>query len=240
MKKESTTLLQRSPINWRTSTKSKTRTFKLTIDVPLYAPLVESVINGIENDTLHVFHPDDQDALNTELDRNGAIRLNKRATLPVSIHEWLCLGCQTIERGASDDPRCWAFYECNVREVILPLVSENPPGPTAFMGKIVLTSRCFPKDTSQAQADACSFIIAHELVHVFDVMRFLVPAFMDWRQFWSKVLSEGSCCDIAAGMLERKRLFLDDYGSNREKAMMAEFWPSKADKWFRAFRKQGK
>ena len=222
---------------WRSSRKSKTRRFALTIDVPLYYPVVEYVLDSIENDTLHVFHPDDERALQADFNRKGEQLVNKRATLPISIREWLCVGCQSIEMGESEDPHCLAYFTCNAHEAIFPMDSLCAFGPAAFTGKIVLTNRCLPKNNSDTEAKAFAFVVAHELVHVFDTMRFVVPAIMDWKQFWGKVLNEGICCDLARGMLENKTLFLDDYGSRNELAMVKEYWPSKAKEWFDASRK---
>ena len=79
-------------------------------------------------------------------------------------------------------------------------------------------------------------IIAHELVHVFDMMRFVVPAFMDWRSFWTHVLEEGSACDILQSRFNCISSFVDCYGEESELAMIEEDWPSQAKIWFDAFR----
>jgi hypothetical protein len=76
------------------------------------------------------------------------------------------------------------------------------------------------------------FILAHELAHVFDALKYLVPAFKNWRAFWKNVLNEG--CNINA-MYERltdKTIFLDDYGHNNELEGIRDYWPSRADVWF--------
>ena len=85
-----------------------------------------------------------------------------------------------------------------------------------------------------ATSTAFVLSVAHELIHVFDAMRFVVPAFQNWDQFWKIALREGSFCDVAIGLLEDKRRFLDNYGSDHEKEMIAHFWPSKVEEWFAA------
>ena len=226
--------------DWRTSRKTKSRTFGLKIDVPHYAPLVEDVLDCLEKDTLLVFDPTDRDALNYTFETDGTEVLNTGAKVPVSIREWLCVGCQSIERGSAPNANWYAFYTSNASTVLFPhdrVLTSLPVGPAALTGRIILTPKCFPKNDSEVEADSFRFAVAHELVHAFDFMRFTVSAFLNWPKFWHNVLSGGSCCDVADDHLEGKRLFLDDYGTQNELEMVAEFWPSYADKWFRALHK---
>jgi len=230
--------MRHSKVDWRNSEKSIRRRFALMIDVPIDYEIVEDVLDSIENDTLCVFHPDDERAFDDEFDSKGALLLNKRATLPVSIREWLCLGCQVIKMENSENPKCLAFYQSNLYDAVLPHDSSPPLGPGAFTGHIGLCNRCLPKGNSKTELEAFAFVVAHELVHVFDAMRYVVPAFMDWDQFWKKALKEGTCCDRACWRLDDKRSFLDAYASPNEMAMVAEFWPSSAKRWFNACRKR--
>src|SRR5688500_9884534 len=103
-----------------------------------------------------------------------------------------------------------SFDRCNAHESIFPVDGLCPFGPAAFTGEIVLTERAFPKDNSPEEIDAFAFVVAHELVHVFDAMRFVVPAIMDWKQCWNKMLQGGCRCEAARHALNDKTVFLDD------------------------------
>ena len=46
----------------------------------------------------------------------------------------------------------------------------------------------------------------------------------------------GDSCDIAQSQCQIHSLFIDDYGSANEPAMIRERWPSRAEGWFRALR----
>jgi len=220
------------PLNWRNTKKQIPRVFKLVMDVPLYSGLVEEVLDTIENDTLRVFRPDDQQALHQETNVAGEILVNKRATLPVSIREWLPVGCQLITRYGSPEPHTLAYYQHNGPETIFPVTGEEPPGPAAFCGRICLLDAVFLDEETENANDALRFVVAHELVHVFDAMRFVVPAVMDWPSFWGNVLNQGTQCNLLHSCLEHKSLFLDSYATENELAMVKEIWPSRADKWF--------
>jgi len=219
--------------------KRRQRTFGLTIEVPIFYRLVEHVISSIENDTLYVFRPDDEDALSDTYDQDGIMHVNKRADVPISIREWLCVGCQRILYGCEDKPsdKCLAFYRCNGWQTLFPYDNRvTPLGPSAFIAEIHLLQESLPSSNSSKARGAFCFVVAHELVHAFDMMRFVVPAFQNWRTFWKRVLGEGSKCDLAQGMFHDKSLFLDTYGSGHELALIEEFWPSQAKQWFKAMR----
>ena len=223
-------------LDWRNSKNRIQRVFKLVIEVPLYYRLVENVLDTIENDTLMVFSPDDENALCEAVNADSEILVNKRATLPISIREWLPVGCQLIIRknATKEEPHTLAYYHSNGADTLYPATGEEPPGPAAFYGRICLLDAAFPREESEQATDAFRFVLAHELVHVFDVMRIVVPAVMDWNVFWDKVLRQGTQCDLLNSALEHKRVFLDNYGTEHELAMVKEFWPSHAEKWFRA------
>jgi hypothetical protein len=63
--------------------------------------------------------------------------LLKRATLPISIREWLCVGCQSINDAFRLDPgdskACLAYYKHNSFQTIFPQRGQTPPGPAAFI-----------------------------------------------------------------------------------------------------------
>lgn len=225
--------------------KKMSREFKLRIELPAPLPLetwVGEVIDGIENDTLLVFPPDDEDAIGERLEADGSASVNTGATLPVSIKEWLCVGCQLIRwEGAMDDSRrrsdkCLAFYIHNGHEVMWPQYAQfTPLGPGAFVANIVLGKALLDliwKKREKSEG-GLKFVIAHELVHVFDCMRLVVPAFSDWELFWNQALRGGCFCDVAASELHSKSLFIDDYRGENELAMVQEYWPSRAEEWFK-------
>lgn len=124
---------------------------------------------------------------------------------------------------------CLADAHCSILGVI-------PPGPTAFYGEIVLRSEKFHFNEQTASiTDKLSFTIAHELTHVFDMLRILVPAIRDWPTFWEEALQEGTSCDNARLLHQYDSRFVDNYGSENELAMIAQYWPTRAEKWFKAF-----
>jgi len=83
-------------------------------------------------------------------------------------------------------------------------------------------------------ADAFRYILAHELVHVFDAMRYLVPACMDWQRFYDTVLAEGCADDDFIGQWECFNHVTDQYGQPAERERIREYWPSVEERWFEA------
>jgi hypothetical protein len=75
----------------------------------------------------------------------------------------------------------------------------QPPGPAAFTGEVVLTTGA--TDLLEAEDGTGSgkfcWVVAHELVHVIEAMRVIVPAFMDWETYWSVALQNGVAGDSA-------------------------------------------
>ena len=55
-----------------------------------------------------------------------------------------------------------------------------------------------------------------------------------WQAFWKNALGEGTLSEDAAVMHHLKARLVDDYGTENELAMIEEFWPSHARKWFDA------
>ena len=233
----------KAPItSWQKSIKRVSRTFKLEIAVPLYYGLVQEVLDCIENDRLLVFRPDDEHALDGECNNAGDLLLNNRATIPISIREWLCVGCQLIDGSEGSFTRkgendALAYYQYNSAESIFPDNLGTPPGPAAFIGKIHLSQNAMPpleNEDSEQGFNRFKFIVAHELVHVFDMMRLVVPAFMNWKAFWTKVLGEGCKCGKAQSNFNENSIFIDDYGCRNEFEQVKQYWPSHAEKWFKA------
>ena len=221
--------------------KTYKRRFQTDIGLQSYSRYAEAVISGIETDTINVFQPDDEHALDYVQDEDGAELIDRRATLPVSIREWLPVVCQFIrletacDRALHGPGECLAYYRSNACEVLWP-EEFAPAGPGALIAGIVARPEVLKEDDAEHNCLQC--VLAHELVHAFNAMRFVVPAFLNWRSFWRKVLNEGTSCDILASNHDGRGLFLDNYGHENELAEIMTFWPSQGRKWFEAFHKQ--
>lgn len=222
----------------------------MSIDLDLYTRFAQEVIEGIENDTVLVFRPDDDHALDCVQDADGAILLDARASLPVSVREWLPVVCQFIRweclcdrliRGDRDE-EAEAYYRNNATEVLWPVEGFDAAGPGALIaGIVVRRDKCIDdgaKDEA-AQCDRLRFVLAHELVHAIRAMRFVVPAFMDWRAFQREVLHEGGCCDLVDSNYTFRSGFVDHYGTKLELAEVLQFWPSQGKRWFEAWHPSG-
>lgn len=107
--------------------------------------------------------------------------------------------------------------------------------PTVYNKSIILQFKYLP-GLSLPPIEAFSFVVAHELVHVFDYLMWIVPAFIDWKMFWMVNLKNGSNADLLLSMLDAKSNFIDRYYTKNEMLMVKEFWPSQARKWFKAAR----
>ena len=219
-------------------------TFKNYLDNPKAKVWANEVIESIEKDELLVIDPKDQSALDEEVNSEGHIVVNAQARIPVSIREWLCVGCQSIkfpsyyleqEQGHS------AWYSHNGAQVLWPssALYQVPEGPAAFIGEIFISRKFWNYVLSEKSLSEkrFKFMFAHELVHVFDVMRYAVPAFLDWNNFWVRVLGSGAYCENLCSKLNMVQLFIDSYGKLNECLSIKEFWPSQADEWFNALRK---
>ncbi len=225
---------------WESGTKRLIRKFRLTVDVPRHQALVEEVLSSLENDRLRVFRPDDPHALDWQYDNQGSLVMSKLATLPISIREWLCVGCQLIATTnglarVSVGANTLAVYRNNACQCLFPLGPHTPAGPAAFWGEILLTPQCLPRRSTPRAVDAFKFVVAHELSHAFDVLRILVPAVMDWEAFWKIPLGEGGNRDKAASLCDDKSLMDDGCATRQELSAVKQYWPSQARKWFNAF-----
>ncbi len=225
--------------------KTMERKFELRNHIDIYGPdcsgphrWVNEVIESIEKDELLVFDATDENALRPEFDGQGVQLLHKHATLPISIKEWLAVGCQSIGWLKADDNKdLLGCYKNNFYEVICcPGKCQPVEGPAAFTGEIQIRSK--PELIENENKFKC--VVAHEFVHVFDYMRFLVPAFMNWASFWGNVLDEGCCAEDLAINSQDTTFFIDDYGCKNELSGMEVYWPSQAEKWFNALRQETK
>ena len=212
--------------------------------------LVESVIDGIEQPEVLVPNPADDDAFSME-DPDGALRLWRNATNPVNVHEWLGVVCQKLKFAyeVAEKEDAVGSYCTNVVGTILPARERavsglSLPGPAGFCGEITVYRRGIElyereRATSVESAeDLVSFIIAHELTHAFDMMKLVVPAFQNWEAFWENALGMGDAHDAAVLHHRVAADFLDDYETFNELASVQQYWPTKAEKWFKALRRR--
>lgn len=183
------------------------RTYRLDVYVPPFDELVWDVINSIEKRELYVADPNDNTCLIERFNENGELLIDSDSTLSVPLADWLAVGCQRIRwhLDCGDEP---------IPDTVCGIYKSNVP---TVLGAPY-------SDTEPA----------HELVHVFDVLKYLVPAFINWQTFWQNVLNTGSRCDVLVARMAVKRLFIDDYGNKNEFASIEEWWPSRARKWFGA------
>lgn len=228
--------------------KTKRRRFELKFCLPFPEYICEKyakeVVESIEKDELLVFDPKDAQGLNVVLDDKGADLLLDRAKIPVKIREWLPVGCQCIryEKFEEFKDDSLGHYSCNALNVLWPVYSHHKPeGPAAFIGEIVISKNLIlPNLKKPFFEDKVKCLIAHELIHVFDYLRFIVPAFLNWRSFWHTFIDEGLSSEDLCSRLGDISSFVDRYGSQIELSCLQEFWPSQAKKWFNAFRRDYK
>jgi len=200
--------------------KTRTRRFaKTRIALEMFTRYAQEVIDAIEYDTVMVVRPDDESALYGMFNERGEYLVDACCTIDASIREWLPVVCQFIrwelptdscDRDKEGD--VLAYYRSNAAEVLWPCDLSFPQGPAALVAGIAIpyqTPTRLPDDpTTQMEALQC--IIAHELVHAFHAMRFVVPAFMDWRTFQQAVLRDGCACDLLQSNVNERSLCLDD------------------------------
>jgi hypothetical protein len=208
------------------------------------------VLEKLETKSLMVYRPDDSAAFGPGAIEDGKRRLHSNATLEVPITEWLATACQWIRiecLGERERLGCGrqtvAWFRQNTGEVLFPQYGEHvPAGPAALIGEIVLTNEhCIPllmSSSDEKRLDALRFVLAHELVHVFETMRVTVPAFMNWKAYWENALGEGLDSGDALWCKSVHCLLLDNYGTSDELKSIAEYWPASATAWFNAFRGQ--
>jgi hypothetical protein len=225
--------------------KQLTRTFEMKISRNLHSfrKWANQVIQGIEKDKLLTVNPDRELVLDLACD--GSFEVNSCYSTPINIKEWLPIACQSIraQAGIGDDferETYIACYKSNAAEVLFPIGAVSMPlGPVAFSGEIIFKSEyILATDIDKARSEnAFKFILAHELVHVFNMLRLLVPAFKNWKKFWNVCLAEGIACDSINQLWNYQNVFVDTYGTEIEYLMIEEYWPQQAKKWFDAFRR---
>lgn len=224
--------------------KELTRTFNLQISKQLIncRKWAQEVIDEIENDSLLVVKTNEP--LRLDLSDDGSINVDSHFLNKVSIREWLPIACHNIrpQAGPSDNfgrTNAVACYSSNAPAVLFPIgTNYMPPGPVAFNAEIIFKNTFIWSmiEIDSRKENEFKFVLAHELVHVFDFMRFLVPAFKNWKRFWKICLDDGDACEEIYNLWAMKSCFVDSYGTETELAMVEQYWPKKAKKWFEAFR----
>lgn len=223
----------------------KVRSFDLRVALPPYDAVVLEVLNSLETDRLMTLNEKREGVLDSLHDA-GPLNLSGLTTQPASIRDWLSAGCQVIRWDVGgelvDDERkkgVMAMYRHNAAQVIFPAgVSLRPPGPAAYVGEIIVNAAYFPPEEVTAMPARLQFVLAHELTHVFDALRLLIPALKNWPMFWRNVLAEGDRSEDAALFWQYQAIFVDNYGSTSELEMVKAYWPSKAEEWFSALLRQ--
>ncbi len=222
------------------------RTYQLEVCLPCLWPLDSyawNVINDIEHRTIQVIDPNDRDAHECLLDSDGAYLVDSDAKLTVPLEDWLAVGCQRIrwERPGEDMPDdVVGTYSSNVDITFgTPYDESKPLGPSVFVGEIILPTKIqrafnsyFEEALPKNLVNAFQFILAHELVHVFDILKYLAAAFMNWRAFRRNILGEGGSTDLVYSRMSDKTMFIDNYGQQNELDRIRRCWPSRAEDWF--------
>ena len=222
-----------------------TRQFSLEVSgPPPLEQIVLDVLAKLERTKTGVYSSDDDRAFGPGDDGHG----QSGSTREVKILDWLSTACQVIRIEGVEESRHFnvsnqtvAWYRQNADETLFVSFAEHrPPGPAAFVGEVVLTQShalplLFARD--QRSHDALRFVLAHELVHVFEMLPFIVPAFENWDAFWNVALGSGCDSDEARRLRSVHAITLDDYGGDGELKAIEEYWPTCAKTWFNAFRR---
>jgi hypothetical protein len=148
------------------------------------------------------------------------MNLESDAKLTVPLADWLAVGCQKIrweEAGEESllDGACGIYHSNSHLAFGAPYDESVPFGPSVYVGEIILPltirsafrSDLTPKKIA-ALVETFQFIVAHELIHVCDILTYLVPAFMDWRAFWKNVLNEGEATDLFLSRIDNISSFV--------------------------------
>lgn len=219
------------------------RVFDLQVFLPPYDRVVADVLNALETDEIQVLQGY-KDSLKQVFSSAAEIHLQKARTQPASIRRWLTTGCQVIrwdvgEEFTDNDRKRGriALYTTNAAEVLFPEgAGHRPVGPSAFLGSIIIDQQFFPPEMDEVGLNRLKCVIAHELTHVFDTLKYLVPAFVNWRKCWNDLLEAEGGVDPWREFHWAQGCFLDDYGTQNELSMIERYWPAEARVWFEAFR----
>jgi hypothetical protein len=221
--------------------------FKICLKCPDedYQQWAEDVINLINNRTLKVFDPCDETLFRDVACCNYDTVIEK-AKDEIKISDYLPLACQCIrwidicydKELLPNNYTKLASYWSNINRSLFPKYPAHPLGPSAFIGEIVLYEKLRDEiRTRNAESEnRFKYVIAHELVHVFNEMRIIVPAFRNWDNFWERPLQNGNCCQKARDMKNRLNNYIDSYGTDVELSELKKYWPVSAETWFNSMR----
>ena len=216
-----------------------------------YEKWTNDVLDSLENKELMIFDAKDENPFSNICSYEKIDQfIEERTKEKINICDYLPLACQCVRNIQDSDIELkkeqeekkvlLASYWSNTNRTILPVSSILPESPAAFIGEIVLHDLIEDKlrPHKPKSEEPFKYIMAHELLHVFNGMRIIVPAFRDWKNFWAKALKKGQACSDAREVKKRIDNDIDD----PDKVIMEleKYWPSKAEKWFNAFRSLNK
>lgn len=207
------------------------REFSFGSEVGWLDPVVESVLNAIEVPTINVFRTDLADTSGTLVD--GVWELPE-GSVSVPLLEWLPVACQRVAWSTKLHLPALGGYRHNLFQSLLVIDEERPPtGPAGYAAQIVVNQSWF-WDKANYNPDAFHCIVAHEFVHVFRFMPFIVPAFQDWGTYWGAV----ECWQPDdRNLVNYLNSFVDDYGGPNELSELQAWFPDElAGQWFSALR----
>lgn len=208
------------------------------INLHPFSQCVREVIRDIVPETVCVFRPDEEPL------HEGVDLPSFEPRLEVNIGKWLPDSCQAIRRRnpwERMEASHLAEYATNGGRVLWPLkASQMPDGPGAFQSSVIVSEEFLSKAKRDSKGELCvKGVIAHELVHALHAMRYIVPAFLDWRTFWEVFLRRGAKCTPLHACWRRSGRDLDECRSDGELTELRRYWPSKAEAWVAALREWG-
>lgn len=221
---------------------------KICVDGP-YERWTKDVIKGIENDSLMVFDSKEINPFSDIGDYEDVDKfIEEKARVKIKISEYLPLACQCIrfideetdielKKYKEEEPGIPACYWSNIKRTILFPRYKDSLGPSAYIGEIIFfdnLTRDFPRQKGESE-EPFKCVIAHELVHAFNKMIFIVPAFSNWDEFLKEALENGSNVHRAMTVLRRLENNIDSRDNERGLRELKKYWPNNAEKWFNAW-----
>jgi len=214
------------------------RVFSLDVNLDPLNEYAWDVIRSIERPKIDVINPGDEHEWDSGMSEYGSIS--------VPLMDWLAVGCQRIRWVALDEEqlgdRVCGVYSHNAYTVFGYSDEElGRHGPAVYVGEILLPKKilnawhyCGDSVSCTEFIQAFQLIIAHELVHVFNMIKYLVPAVKDWQTFCEGVLGDDSATESFYRGMKIENTTVDDYGQEGELESIRAWWPSRADEWWKA------
>ena len=199
-----------------------TRSF--TLETQMFPDPVPTLLDTLKKETVKVFPPGE---ISMRQLPDGSADVLANAKIPVKIREWLPVAVQSVTWDEGAAPDVYGCYRHNINEALFaPDSTLDPPGPAAYWGRVSVNQRL------AGSPGAVMCVVAHELVHAFRFLPFLVPAFLNWRRFRE---ANGLSGDLLLNHLMALNNFLDDYGQ-AEIQELETFWPAKnVREWVKEF-----